>query len=232
MCDHDINILTATDVLSEGVNLHAANILIHFDQKWNPSKLTQRNGRIDRILKTGISKAIKLYHFQTETIIDGIIELDKKITTKQGLSEKYLKENKLVLQEIKDFEDQVTLFYETDNPNRRILQCFRTYMGDVLLEERGFIGEKVEVLLEKVEIPDVEVQIEEYHSPNYRNNFLFYRNHPEFNLLSRDAWAELSKIYNKGKSYSDPFNIEFLLKIERDEPETCNIWINKRKYLK
>ncbi|MCX6251730.1 MAG: helicase-related protein [Bacteroidetes bacterium] len=43
-------ILIATDVISEGLNLqHLASNLIHYELPWNPNRLEQRNGRIDRI---------------------------------------------------------------------------------------------------------------------------------------------------------------------------------------
>lgn len=42
-------VLVATDALSEGLNLQfAANQLVHYDLPWNPNRLEQRNGRIDR----------------------------------------------------------------------------------------------------------------------------------------------------------------------------------------
>jgi hypothetical protein len=48
-----LRILVATDAVREGINLqaHCAD-LIHFDIPWNPSKLDQRNGRIDRYLQS------------------------------------------------------------------------------------------------------------------------------------------------------------------------------------
>jgi len=42
-------ILVTTDVLAEGVNLHRSNIVINYDIPWNPTKLMQRIGRINRI---------------------------------------------------------------------------------------------------------------------------------------------------------------------------------------
>jgi superfamily II DNA/RNA helicase len=44
-----INILITTDVLSEGVNLHRANIIINYDIPWNSTKILQRVGRVNRI---------------------------------------------------------------------------------------------------------------------------------------------------------------------------------------
>lgn len=50
--DHPVRILVATDAAREGLNLqaHCSN-LFHFDVPWNPSRLEQRNGRIDRKLQ-------------------------------------------------------------------------------------------------------------------------------------------------------------------------------------
>lgn len=51
--EHPVRILVATDAAREGLNLqsHCAH-LFHFDVPWNPARLEQRNGRIDRILQT------------------------------------------------------------------------------------------------------------------------------------------------------------------------------------
>jgi superfamily II DNA or RNA helicase len=45
----DYRILVATEVLSEGVNLHRANVVINYDIPWNPTRLMQRVGRINRV---------------------------------------------------------------------------------------------------------------------------------------------------------------------------------------
>src|SRR5438552_10964108 len=50
--EHPIRILVATDAAREGINLQAhCHNLFHFDVPWNPSRLEQRNGRIDRKLQ-------------------------------------------------------------------------------------------------------------------------------------------------------------------------------------
>lgn len=45
----DYRILISTEVLSEGVNLHRANVVINYDIPWNPTRLMQRVGRINRV---------------------------------------------------------------------------------------------------------------------------------------------------------------------------------------
>lgn len=45
----DIRILVTTDVLAEGINLHRSNVIINYDLPWNPTKVMQRVGRINRV---------------------------------------------------------------------------------------------------------------------------------------------------------------------------------------
>jgi superfamily II DNA/RNA helicase len=45
----EYRILVATEVLSEGVNLHRSNIVINYDIPWNPTRLIQRVGRVNRV---------------------------------------------------------------------------------------------------------------------------------------------------------------------------------------
>ena len=45
----EISLLIATDVLSEGINLQAGQVIINYDFHWNPTRLIQRAGRVDRI---------------------------------------------------------------------------------------------------------------------------------------------------------------------------------------
>jgi hypothetical protein len=44
-----IDMLVTTDVLSEGVNLHDASVVVHLDLPWNPARLEQRVGRVRRL---------------------------------------------------------------------------------------------------------------------------------------------------------------------------------------
>lgn len=45
----DYRILVSTEILSEGVNLHRSNIVINYDIPWNPTRLIQRVGRVNRV---------------------------------------------------------------------------------------------------------------------------------------------------------------------------------------
>lgn len=45
----DHRVLVCTDVLAEGVNLHRANVVVNYDIPWNPTRLIQRVGRVNRV---------------------------------------------------------------------------------------------------------------------------------------------------------------------------------------
>ena len=60
-----VRVLVATDAASEGLNLHrTARYLLHYDCPWNPSRLEQRNGRLDRY---GQARNVTVHHFVSDT---------------------------------------------------------------------------------------------------------------------------------------------------------------------
>jgi hypothetical protein len=64
----DVRILIATDAASEGINLQStARYLLHFDCPWNPSRLEQRNGRLDR---HGQPRDVTIFHFASDEDAD------------------------------------------------------------------------------------------------------------------------------------------------------------------
>ena len=52
----EIDVLMSSDVLAEGVNLQDAALLVNFDVHWNPVRMIQRSGRIDRRLNPRIEQ--------------------------------------------------------------------------------------------------------------------------------------------------------------------------------
>src|ERR1051325_398714 len=66
-------VLVATDCLSEGINLQDAfNAALHYDLPWNPNRLEQREGRVDRFgQKSEMVKTIR--YFSPDSAVDGIV---------------------------------------------------------------------------------------------------------------------------------------------------------------
>ncbi len=76
----EFRILIATEILSEGINLHRANVLINYDLPWNPTRVLQRAGRINR-LGTEHSE-ILIYNFFPTSQSDEHLRLETNITNK------------------------------------------------------------------------------------------------------------------------------------------------------
>ena len=71
--ENKYDILITTDVLSHGVNLHRSNIIINYDIPWNPTKIMQRVGRVER-LGTSFDE-IDIYNFFPSIEIEDEIKL-------------------------------------------------------------------------------------------------------------------------------------------------------------
>ena len=76
----EIQILISTDVLSEGQNLQDAGVVINYDLHWNPVRLIQRAGRVDRI---GSPFAhIKLYNVFPEAELESLLGLVQRLSAR------------------------------------------------------------------------------------------------------------------------------------------------------
>jgi hypothetical protein len=79
--DDDLfDILVATDVLSEGVNLQQAHHIINYDLPWNPMRLVQRHGRIDRI--GSHFDDVFLRSFFPDDELEGLLNLEERLHMK------------------------------------------------------------------------------------------------------------------------------------------------------
>lgn len=78
-----IDVLIATDCISEGQNLQDCDYLINYDIHWNPVRIIQRFGRIDRI---GSKNAyIQLVNFWPDVTLDEYIDLKAKVETRMKI---------------------------------------------------------------------------------------------------------------------------------------------------
>ena len=79
--DDDLfDLLISTDVLSEGVNLQQARHIINYDLPWNPMRLVQRHGRIDRI--GSAHDEVFLRCFMPDTRLDALLGLEARLHRK------------------------------------------------------------------------------------------------------------------------------------------------------
>ncbi len=95
----EIDVLFSTDVLSEGQNLQTAKYIINYDLHWNPTRMVQRAGRIDRIGSP--HREIYIYNFfperELEELINLLMILQKKI---RSINESYGLDGSILGEEI------------------------------------------------------------------------------------------------------------------------------------
>ena len=80
----NIDILIATDCISEGQNLQDCDYLINYDIHWNPVRLIQRFGRIDRIGSK--NECIKLVNYWPDMTLDDYIQLKDRVETRMKIT--------------------------------------------------------------------------------------------------------------------------------------------------
>lgn len=80
----DIDILIATDCISEGQNLQDCDYCINYDIHWNPVRIIQRFGRIDRIGSR--NRLIQLVNFWPDLTLDEYINLKSRVETRMRIS--------------------------------------------------------------------------------------------------------------------------------------------------
>jgi superfamily II DNA/RNA helicase/HKD family nuclease len=154
--EQQIDLLIATDLMGEGLNLQDSNIVINYDIHWNPLKLIQRIGRVDR-LGTEYEK-VYVFNFLPETTL----EKNLKIVDKVGRRVQEI--NKVLGMDAK-------LLKEDEKPNRSFMQSVYQEEMDKLIDyereiltgqdavstsfnELSRLMEKEPGLLEKVKMQD------------------------------------------------------------------------------
>lgn len=75
-----VDLLIATDVIGEGLNLQDASTVISYDLPWNPVRLMQRFGRIDRL--GAIPEIVRLFHFLPGDDLERLLRLLERLESK------------------------------------------------------------------------------------------------------------------------------------------------------
>jgi len=139
------DIAVATDVLSEGVNLQQAGHIINYDLPWNPMRLVQRHGRVDRIgsahthihlrcffpdddlealldLEARLQRKIKqaAAAFGTGTILPGVEEVDRVLAETRAEIERLREEDAGL------FDDDSGAAASSEEFQRRLATAFRS----------------------------------------------------------------------------------------------------------
>ena len=100
----EIDVLVSTDVLSEGVNLHAARVVINYDFHWNPVRLIQRVGRIDRIGSD--HETIEIFNFLPTAKIEERLSLRERVSNKIQTIRKIIGTDQRILEATEDIDEK------------------------------------------------------------------------------------------------------------------------------
>ncbi len=143
----EIQILISTDVLAEGLNLQDASCLINYELHWNPVKLMQRIGRIDRRLDAAIEDKIRedhpeiaadrpkawFWNFLPPDELDGLLSLYKTVSKKTlRISKTFGIEGKKLLtpqddyDALKDFNSE---YIGTTSPDEEMALAYQELMA-------------------------------------------------------------------------------------------------------
>jgi hypothetical protein len=98
----EIDLLIATDCISEGQNLQDCDYLINYDIHWNPVRIIQRFGRVDRI--GSINPTVQLVNFWPTPNLDQYISLKHRVEARMALVDiaATLEDNLLQREELQD----------------------------------------------------------------------------------------------------------------------------------
>lgn len=93
----EYRILVTTDVLAEGMNLHRSNVIINYDLPWNPTRIMQRVGRINRVGTK--HEKIYIFNFFPTSKSSEQMSLEENIITKMQMFHDILGEDSKFLTE-------------------------------------------------------------------------------------------------------------------------------------
>ena len=126
------NILVCTDSASEGLNLQTADALINYDLPWNPMRVEQRIGRIDRIGQE--NEVVKIINYAYEDSVDGDI--------------------------YEELENRLDLFEDVVGPMRPVLNSLEGDIKTAVMDERanGTDGQLTEKAENRAEAARVEAE--------------------------------------------------------------------------
>ncbi len=148
------DLLLTTDILAEGQNLQQCGKVINFDLPWNPMRLVQRNGRVDRIGSP--HEEVNLYCFFPAAELDALLRLEERLRDKiaqanasVGIESPALPGTAAVSRNFHDLEEQIRAVADEDvQVIERAEAEVDAFSGEVFREElrRALMAERLDEL--------------------------------------------------------------------------------------
>lgn len=128
---NDFDVIIATDAISEGFNLHRAGSVINYDIPYNPTKVIQRVGRINRINKK-VFEELYIFNFFPTFIGEEETGMRSISTLKMDFIHDLLGEDTKILTKEEDLKNYFTKQYQEENVKNESLSWDARYRNDWL----------------------------------------------------------------------------------------------------
>ena len=164
----DKAVLVATDAISEGINLqHAAAQVIHYELPWNPNRLEQRNGRVDRFgqpEKTVYVRTLVMDAPLDAAIAACLLRKSEEIRDKYGFCPPFFGDEETMLEVVRHqhMEDKLPsagrqLLFDFEGRTRKPAELPDPFSDETLeaIKDQSFYGQS------GVALPDVQERLEQ-----------------------------------------------------------------------
>jgi len=192
----ELQYLFSTDVLSEGQNLQDSGILINYDLHWNPVRMIQRNGRVNRLGST--FDEVYIYNMRPEAKLDSYLKLIQRLEGKINLIKNTIGTDTPVLAEPEnpiEYTDSVSDIYSADFEKRMKALADAEKASDFLISEDEFV-----------------LDLKRFHSnSNYPEEYK-----KSIYTFSAGKWALMPNVAARGQDKPDVFGMAKLFS-ETDE---------------
>lgn len=191
----EIDLLISTDALSEGVNLQDASIIMNYDLPWNPMRIVQRVGRVNRI---GNENQIFVYNFFPDRDLEELLKLLETLFDKiEDVKNLLAKETQILTEEeditvdtigevIKKVREEVDLSKLEEISKNKEFELADVYGEDVeSLQKLTLISRLMELGTKEEDFLEIKERIGK---------------NPFYTVLDKDEILRLYRIYDKVRS--------------------------------
>ena len=212
----NLRILISTDILAEGINLHRSNILVNYDLPWNPTRVLQRAGRVNRL---GTKHPdVYIYNFFPTTNSDEHLGLELNITNKIQMFHDILGEDAKYLSDGEDVGSQ-QLFDTLNNK--------KAYTG----EDEAVDSElKYLEMMRKLREDDLELFEKIKKLPKKARSGRKISAIKQDNLITFFRLGKLKKFYANSGSKSEEITFFDAVNALECKPDTKRASISSKKY--
>jgi len=176
--ENDISVLFCTDCISEGQNLQDCDFLINYDIHWNPVRIIQRFGRIDRI--GSINENIQLVNFFPSMELDNFIDLVARVQGKMiMLDVSATGEDNIISQNSREMQDLDYRKRQLKQLQNQVIDL-EDVQGNISITDLTFNDFKIDLekstdeeLLELGQIPRASYAVVQSNIPNVQKGVIF-----------------------------------------------------------